>query len=227
MPTTAVSTRAGIWSAEAIAHAPHRLDDVMAYIVQFAPQPTDVDVDRAGAAIVIVPPNSIQDVFTTENTPRVRGEQFEQLVLLVGKFNVSSVKGYLKAVYIDGEVSMNDGRLRLDGCSCADSFHSGAQFTGSRKVEAQFDVTRIEVEQVGVGLFNNRDYRRPAPCYVVGDCDREGDVRPDAPNHGDFVALNGFLVVGASPLSIDAFERVVIEAQLVDKGVCVRVVESV
>src|ERR1700728_4304524 len=43
--------------AEAVAHGADRLDEVRMFLAELRSQTADVDVDRAGAAVVLVPPD--------------------------------------------------------------------------------------------------------------------------------------------------------------------------
>ena len=55
-------------SAESVTDAPHRLNDTMADVVKFAPQSTNMHIDRSRSPEVVVAPNAIQDVLTAENS---------------------------------------------------------------------------------------------------------------------------------------------------------------
>src|SRR3546814_20791026 len=62
-----------------------RTDTLFPYTTLFRSQPSDVDVDRAGPAVVLVAPAPGQQRLAGEDLARVAGQELEELVLHVGE----------------------------------------------------------------------------------------------------------------------------------------------
>ena len=82
-PVEGYSAPAGL--AEAVADRAHGLDEVGVLLAELGPQAPDVDVDGAGAAVVLVAPHPRQQRLAGEHLARVGGEELQQLVLHVGE----------------------------------------------------------------------------------------------------------------------------------------------
>jgi hypothetical protein len=63
----------------------HGLDQVGVLLAQLGPQAPDVDVDGAGAAVVLVAPDPAEQGLAGEDLARVGGQEAQQLVLHVGE----------------------------------------------------------------------------------------------------------------------------------------------
>src|SRR5687768_11540272 len=59
-PPSVTGSEAPAGLAELVAHRPDGLDEVGVLLAELGPQPPDVDVDRAGAAVVLVAPHPRQ-----------------------------------------------------------------------------------------------------------------------------------------------------------------------
>ena len=70
---------------EPVADVAHGADQRLVLGAELGPQPPDVDVDRAGAAEVVVAPDLLQQLRPGEDPARVLGEELEQLELLEGE----------------------------------------------------------------------------------------------------------------------------------------------
>ena len=70
---------------EAVADVAHRADEHLVLGAELGPQPADVDVDGARAAVVVVAPDLLEQLGAGEDPARVLGEVLEELELLVGQ----------------------------------------------------------------------------------------------------------------------------------------------
>src|SRR5690349_15958458 len=70
---------------EPVADVAHGADQGLVLGAELGAQPPDVDVDRAGAAEVVVTPDLLQQLRAGEDPARVLGEELEQLELLEGE----------------------------------------------------------------------------------------------------------------------------------------------
>ena len=61
--------------AEAVPDRPHGLDQVGVLLTQLGPEPPDVDVDRAGPAVVLVAPDPAEQRLAGEHLGRVAGQE--------------------------------------------------------------------------------------------------------------------------------------------------------
>src|SRR5215831_12189252 len=69
LPSSERSGSAGVGPAglaEAVTHRTHRLDVARVFLAELRPQPADMHVDRARAAVVLVTPHARQQLFARE-----------------------------------------------------------------------------------------------------------------------------------------------------------------
>ena len=78
-------------------------DEVGVLLAELGPQAPDVDVDGAGAAVVLVAPHPRQQRLAGEHLAGVRGEELEQLVLHVGEVERVAVDGGLVGLEVEHE----------------------------------------------------------------------------------------------------------------------------
>src|SRR5436190_16183142 len=75
----------GLDRHEPVADVAHGADQGLVLGAELGAQPPDVDVDRAGAAEVVVTPDLLQQLRTGKDPARMLGEELEQLELLEGE----------------------------------------------------------------------------------------------------------------------------------------------
>src|SRR5206468_359400 len=72
---------------------------------ELGPQPPDVNVDRAGAAEVVVAPYFLQQLRAGEDPPRVLGEELQQLELLEGEVEHAAAQAGRIGGLVDGQLA--------------------------------------------------------------------------------------------------------------------------
>src|SRR3989442_11968949 len=77
-------------------------------LAELGPQAPDVDVDRAGSAVVLVTPHSREQLLTGEHLAGVRGEELQQLVLHVREVERSRGHRRLIGLQIEHQVAVLD-----------------------------------------------------------------------------------------------------------------------
>src|SRR4051794_38065151 len=75
---------------EPVAHVADRADLLLELGAELGAQPPDVDVDRAGAAVVVIAPDLLQQLGASEDPAGVLREVLQQLELLVGEVERAS-----------------------------------------------------------------------------------------------------------------------------------------
>src|SRR5215510_9218473 len=103
--------------AEPVAHRPHGLDEPGPFLAELGPEPADVHVDGPGPAVVLVAPDTGQQLLPREHLPRVRREEPQQLVLHVRQVQRAVAHGRLVRLEVQHEVSVLDdlGSARAPG----------------------------------------------------------------------------------------------------------------
>src|SRR6185369_3825484 len=84
-PLRWISSDAPAGLAEAVADRADRLDEVRVLLAELGSETSDVDVDRASAAVVLVAPHTRQQRLAGEHLARMRRQVLEELVLHVGE----------------------------------------------------------------------------------------------------------------------------------------------
>src|SRR4051794_6749963 len=101
------SLRRGIGDllVELVAHVPDGADQRLVLGAELGPQPPHVDVDRAGAAEVVVAPDLLQQLGPGEDPARVLGEVLQELELLVGEVQRAPAQLGGVAVLVDHQLA--------------------------------------------------------------------------------------------------------------------------
>src|SRR5262249_58329478 len=93
---------------ELVADLAYGADHRLVLGAQLGAQPPHVDVDRAGAAEVVVPPDLAQHLVAGEHPARVLGEELEQLELLVREVKRPALEPGGIGLLVDGELADPD-----------------------------------------------------------------------------------------------------------------------
>ena len=105
--------RVGDLLVELVADVADGADQRLVLGAELGPQPAHVDVDRAGAAEVVVAPDLLQQLRAGEDPARVLGQVLEQLELLVGEVERAAAQLGGVAVLVDDELAgLGDARRR-------------------------------------------------------------------------------------------------------------------
>jgi hypothetical protein len=75
-------------------------------LAELGPQPSHVDVDRAGTAVVLVAPHARQQLLAREHLARMRHEELEQLVLHVREVERLAADARLIRLEVEHEVGV-------------------------------------------------------------------------------------------------------------------------
>ena len=95
-------------NGEPVAHIADGANQVLVVGAEFGAQAADVDVHGAGAAVVVIAPDLVEQLGPGENAPRMLGQIFQQLEFLVGEVQGPAVDAGGVAVLV------NDDAGRLD-----------------------------------------------------------------------------------------------------------------
>jgi hypothetical protein len=95
-------------SDEAVSHVADGADQRLVLGAQLGAQPPDVDVDRAGAAEVVVAPDLLEELGAREDPARVLGEVLQELELLEGEVEDPPLELGRVGRLVDGEVAVAD-----------------------------------------------------------------------------------------------------------------------
>src|SRR5882672_6852289 len=91
--------------AETIANTDHRFNAAAA-VPQFLSQAADVDVERAGLAVIFQPPDLVEQLFARRHSSLVAREDGEQRELLAGQLDAPPLAGDRKIGVIDPELAV-------------------------------------------------------------------------------------------------------------------------
>ena len=91
---------------EAVADRPDRRDESGVLLAELGPQATHVDVDGAGAAVVLVPPHPLEQLFAREHFAGVRDEELQQLVFHVREVERLAVHRGLVGLEVQHELAV-------------------------------------------------------------------------------------------------------------------------
>src|SRR4029453_4241563 len=124
--------------AEAVAHRAHGLDQAGVLLAELGPEPPDVDVDGAGAAVVLVAPDPGQQGLAGEDLARGLGQELEQLVIHVGGVEGPAVDEGLVGLEVEDQRVVLD-QLGLHPAARAPELvaQAGFQLPGVERREAE------------------------------------------------------------------------------------------
>ena len=86
----------------------HGLDQIGVLFAELGAQASHVDIDRSGAAVVVVAPDPAQQGLPGEHLARVRGQELQQLVLHIGEVERLAVDGGLVRLEVHPERAVLD-----------------------------------------------------------------------------------------------------------------------
>src|SRR5665811_1354269 len=100
---------------EPVADVAHRADELFVLRTELRAQPAHVDIDGAGAPVVVVSPDLLQQLGAGEHADRVLHEVLDQLELLVGEVERAPSEPRGVPTRVDVQVTGCDlGRLRAE-----------------------------------------------------------------------------------------------------------------
>ena len=147
--------RVGHLLVELVADVADGADQRLVLDAELGPQPADVDVDRAGAAEVVVAPDLLQQLRAGEDPARVLGQVLQQLELLVGEVERAAAQLGGVAVLVDDELAgLGDAAVgAVRGCR-------GGQPAGGGPLQPGVDLGRaggVEQDVVDAPVGRQRD----------------------------------------------------------------------
>src|SRR5690606_20606496 len=98
----------GPGTGEAVADIADRADERLPLGTELGPQPPDVHIHRAGAAVVVHPPHLLEQLLARHHSAAVLHEVLEQLELLEGQVQRTATRADRPAVLVDHHVGHAD-----------------------------------------------------------------------------------------------------------------------
>jgi hypothetical protein len=138
---------------ELVADVAHRADERLVLDTELGAQTTDVDVDGAGAAVVVVAPHLLQQLGAGEHPSRVLGKELEELELLEREVECFPAQPGGVGLLVDREVA------RADDAAGVVDLGRRCQPTDSQ-AESRFDLAGtggVEDEIVDAPFRRHRD----------------------------------------------------------------------
>ena len=166
---------------EAVADRADGLDQVGVLLAELGPQAPDVDVDRAGAAVVLVAPDPAEQGLAGEDLGRVPGQEAQELVFHVGQVEDPARHGGLVRLEVEHQRPVLDdvGPHALAGAP-EEVLQARHQLVGPGGQDAEVVVEVVAQQQlahlVGADGEEQRGHGHLAQAEVAAEGDGGGHV---------------------------------------------------